>query len=215
MLPVVIAIGVGTLFVFYTSPAYRDSEEGLIQRLRSADADERYTAVLELGQMRSRAALPGLEAALSDPVPTVRRMSAVSLGLIGDGRSAPALIRALQDVDWQVRRQAVWALALLKDASLPMVIRPMLADPQVEVRQMSAVALAERGDASGAPVLRDMLRCGDAELVSVAVHSATFIPQEDFSAELGKLTESGDPDTRRAASDAIKLIDIRRRQPGR
>ena len=91
-----------------------------VKKKKAAPADEflMRSAAHSLGQIRSRAALPALIAALSDdqnPL-DVRREAAVALGLIGDPSAAPALRAVLDSSDPYLAEAARQALRILATA---------------------------------------------------------------------------------------------------
>jgi HEAT repeat protein len=93
-----------------------------MKKKKAAPADEflMRSAAHSLGQIRSRAGLPALIAALSDeqgPL-DVRREAAAALGLIGDPSAAPSLRAALDSSDpylAEAARQALRILATVKN----------------------------------------------------------------------------------------------------
>jgi HEAT repeat protein len=90
------------------------------KKKKAAPADEflMRSAAHSLGQIRSRAGLPALIAALSDdqnPL-DVRREAATALGLIGDPSAAPALRTALESSDPYLAEAARQALRILATA---------------------------------------------------------------------------------------------------
>lgn len=91
-----------------------------MKKKKAAPADEflRRSAAHSLGQIRSRAGLPTLIAALSDDQnpPDVRREAAVALGLIGDAAAAPSLRAALDSSDPYLAEAARLALRRLATA---------------------------------------------------------------------------------------------------
>jgi len=91
-----------------------------MKKKKAAPADEflMRSAAHSLGQIRSRAGLPALIAALSDDqnVLDVRREAAAALGLIGDPSAAPALRAVLDSSDPYLAEAARQALRRLATA---------------------------------------------------------------------------------------------------
>ena len=91
-----------------------------MKKKKAAPADEflMRSAAHSLGQIRSRAGLPALIAALSNDQnpPDVRREAAASLGLIGDPSAAPPLRAALDSSDPYLAEAARQALRKLAPA---------------------------------------------------------------------------------------------------
>src|SRR2546423_9756652 len=100
---------------------------GLLKKIRGKKSGEdevvRLTAAGSVGQIRSRAAVPALIAALSNEreADDVRRESARSLGLIGDPSSVPALRSALTGNEPYLSHIAYEALRKISPAE---AIRP-------------------------------------------------------------------------------------------
>ncbi|MGB7924063.1 MAG: HEAT repeat domain-containing protein, partial [Pyrinomonadaceae bacterium] len=98
------------------SLARRIPAPGLLNRLRRSKREEnefvRRAAARSLGQIRSRAAVPALTAALLDERAgdDIRREAARSLGLIGDPAAIAALRAALTSPDPYLSRIAYEAL---------------------------------------------------------------------------------------------------------
>ena len=98
------------------SLARRIPKSGLLNRLRRSKQEEnefvRRAAARSLGQIRSRAAVPALTAALADERAgdDVRREAARSLGLIGDPAAIPSLRAVLNSRDPYLSRIAYEAL---------------------------------------------------------------------------------------------------------
>ena len=91
----------------------------LIANLTSSDSTVRKDAVIALGRsgLAAEKAIPDLILLLrSDPIPEIRKESALALGLLGKNSDSAkqALIDATQDADVSVREAAELALSVLK-----------------------------------------------------------------------------------------------------
>ena len=113
----------------------------------------RLQAVVVLGKLHDRRAVPALMRALADPVETVRGMAAEVLGNLGDQSAIAALDRSRRDPSAFVRNAAATAFYKLKGApSEPVAARPAPGRVHVEVGGIGAkTALAS-------PELKQRLR---------------------------------------------------------
>ena len=136
-----------------------------IQKLSSANAQERAEAACKLGKARAEAAIPALIQLLSDDTPveqpvcdeqgnwrgkslektTPGEIAAVALSQIGREAVEP-LIAALRSNAWQARANAAFALGLIHDDR---VVEPLISttrDPEARVREKAAWSLGLVGD---------------------------------------------------------------------
>jgi hypothetical protein len=95
--------------------------ERLLQQLSAADEHVRGEAAIQLGRLRSQAAIDPLLATLAgDRSATVREAAARGLGLIGSSRTLAALQRAAQaDPDRDVRHSAQFASEVVSSYQNP------------------------------------------------------------------------------------------------
>lgn len=95
----------------------------LIEQLQDPDANVRWIAVVELGQMKEKAvsAIPALTIALTDSDMDVRKKTVFALEKIGEA-AAPALVCALKNEDRTVCRLASESLVEMGEAGLRAVI---------------------------------------------------------------------------------------------
>jgi cyclophilin family peptidyl-prolyl cis-trans isomerase/HEAT repeat protein len=77
----------------------------------------RRRALLALGRVGLREALPVLAGSLKDPDTDVRATAAFALGLVGDREATPALVTALADPSPVVRGRVAEGLGLIADAT--------------------------------------------------------------------------------------------------
>ena len=101
--------------------ANQAESERLLQQLSAADEHVRADAAIQLGRLRSQAAIDPLLATLAgDRSPTVREAAARGLGLIGSSRTLQALQRAAQsDPDRDVRHSAQFASEIVSSYQNP------------------------------------------------------------------------------------------------
>lgn len=95
--------------------------ERLLQQLSAADERVRADSAIQLGRLRSSAAIDPLLATLAgDRSPAVREAAARGLGLIGSSRTLAALQRAAQaDPDRDVRHSAQFASEVVSSYQNP------------------------------------------------------------------------------------------------
>ena len=113
----------------------------------AATPARRARAARALGHIGSRGSVPALEAALRDPVPSVRREAAFALGLVGDSSAvSPLLTRLPREVDPGTRVAIVRALG---DAAGGVHGgRPNPAVSRALAASLTRPGLAERGAAA-------------------------------------------------------------------
>jgi HEAT repeat protein len=132
---------------------------GLLQALRSADAEVREVAAKALGEIGDKAAVPGLLHALRSADAEVRRAAAEALGRIRDVGAVPGLVKALDDVVARVRAAAEESLKQIGGKDVVAGLLRALGDADADVRR-AAEALGQIGDAAVVPGLLRTL--GDA-----------------------------------------------------
>jgi len=87
---------------------------GILEQLKSSDADTRQSAVRALANQKPPEAVPALVAALDDPVPAIRVLAAQALGAMRAADAAGALIARLDDADWSLQKAAIEALGEIR-----------------------------------------------------------------------------------------------------
>jgi hypothetical protein len=103
------------VFALVGTPAHADRVDDLARAVTTDPSWRvRLQAVVVIGKLADRRALPALIEALSDTNETVRGLSARVLGDLGDGRALVALERARADGSAFVRDKAGEALAKLR-----------------------------------------------------------------------------------------------------
>ena len=140
-----------------------DALDGLLDAAQQGPWPGRAAAMGALATMgkAAAAAVPVLQAALSDDVMWVRRNAAEALGTIGPAAvsTAPALARAIGDEVELVRRNAVFSLSKMAppdDELVPLVARA-LADPNRYTRYYAGTTLRKIGTAQARRALIEAL----------------------------------------------------------
>ena len=144
-------------------PAVRE----LAMRTASGRREDRLRAINLLGELRSRAAVASLVAALG--VPDLRSPAARALGAIGDPSCAPALAACLDDPG--ARAAALEALSRVADASTVPLLGRLASVPSL--RRDAVRILGETGSPDALPYLAQALSSRDT--VSVAVDGLVAI----------------------------------------
>ncbi len=140
-----------------------DALDGLLDAVQQGLWPGRAAAMGALATMgkEAAAAVPVLQAALSDDVMWMRRNAAEALGIIGSAAvsTAPDLARAMGDEVELVRRNAAFALSKMAppdDELVPLVARA-LADPNRYTRYCASTALRKIGTAQARRALIEAL----------------------------------------------------------
>lgn len=118
-------------------------------------------AIVVLGRIGDKQAIPLLVERLTHVSHSIRADVAAALALIGDPSSVSHLIHLLKDPESTVRVNAASGLARLVD---PHAFRPLLnalQDEDPDVRRYAAVALGELADAKAIPSLMKVLQGWD------------------------------------------------------
>ncbi len=185
----------------------------ILPRIRPPDA-----AVVRGGAIRALGTLgPDARGAVVPLGRVLRRSNhqdsadaSAALGRIGKA-SLPVLLEALEDRNATVRRPAVSALAQLGPDAAGAVpaLAGLLLDPDRNVRELAGYALQVIG-APAVKALGDAMAAGDNNAQGAAVKALRLITGSLRQAEPGLLhmAQSGNPDLRRTAMEALGAIRI-------
>jgi hypothetical protein len=119
--------------------------------------EKKVTAIDNLSQMRSKAALPDLVKSIHDLNPRVRRRAVQALGEIGDHAAYPALAASLDDPLEDIQGEAILALGKLGDTRALSNLLGKLASTDAHLQQCAAMALGDLKDPAAAPGLIGLL----------------------------------------------------------
>ena len=135
-----------------------EASAALTEALKRDKSDEvRATAAWGLGQMRGRADVGALEAALSDLSADVRERALWALGQQELPSAPPQVVALLKDDKDDVRLMAAWVLGRILDKStIPALREAFLKERRSEVLQAELRALLFMGDRSQAVIDRAM-----------------------------------------------------------
>lgn len=118
-------------------------------QLKSADPEERRSAVLSLSSLAGDTATSALVSALTDKSPAVRALAVTGLGERSDNTIVPFVAARLSsDKDPFVRKAAAYALGHFKDQGRTAALIAALKDKDQEVRGAAAVSLGDHPDAA-------------------------------------------------------------------
>jgi HEAT repeat protein len=132
-----------------------DPEAGpiLLERLQRAEGAAKAAILAALRKLRLPNAVAAAIAALSDPLPAVRREAIGVLAYLRDEQAVPALSdRAVHDADAEVRRTAIGGLRFAAERALPTFLQG-LQDSDWQNREEAAVTLAKLNLADAADAL--------------------------------------------------------------
>jgi HEAT repeat protein len=113
----------------------------------------RQAAVISLGLIGDRSAVPALLRALQTAPPDVRFQAATSVAQLDSAAAQAPLQQALHDADAEVRAAAAAALGDIGDRQAAAALAGLLDDPHPEASFEAACALARLGDRRGTPLL--------------------------------------------------------------
>lgn len=125
-----------------------------LQGLRSSEASTIQDSLLQLKELRGRAAADAISARLKQGLPPQLTESALEvLSGLDQPIAVPILAELTQHRRWQIREKAVAALGGLRVRSSVSVLLYALDDPSPEVRASAARALGLAGDPRAIPSL--------------------------------------------------------------
>ncbi|MCC7475374.1 MAG: HEAT repeat domain-containing protein [Pirellulales bacterium] len=202
---------VATTIVPRTFAAEPRGPAELIKLATSGPAEERYTAIDDLGELHADAVLvvPELSKLLSDTDVQVRWRSARSLGEYGEQAksSGAAILKLLKDKDPIVQYHAVVALGKLGDRSEPivgaLVDAATNADARVARAAVAAIRRLKPGPKRVAEVLSKAIRSKDQ---AVTLHALEVIVEHGTEAVPFLKEALTHPETAYLACAAIEQI---------
>lgn len=151
----------------------------LQQLSKSSDVGERETAMESVAAQGFDMAGDELLKALHDPAPRLRRQAAASLARLGDSRAVAALVHQLVEHPDLVEEETIAALGDLGDPSIVEPLSRYLHSPRPQLRRAAARAMGQSGSPEAAPFL------------------------------LKAAAQVGDPDLRRSALQALRMLGAR------
>jgi HEAT repeat protein/MFS-type transporter involved in bile tolerance (Atg22 family) len=149
------------------------------QITESRDEVAREVALAQVGEGRMVLATAELAGSLDDPSPRVRRQAAKALSQVPSADAAEALIRHAGNHPDLVEEEILEALGETASPDAVGILSGFLTDPRATLRRAAAKALGRSGQESAIPGLLEAAK------------------------------EAGDPDLRRAALQALRLLEAR------
>jgi HEAT repeat protein len=138
------------------TPIQREIEKQR-ELLRSAEIEDRRSALLRLCSFKNPAASRAAASALTDAAPMVRAMAASCILSMPSQESVTALAPLLTDKDEFVRQHAAYALGETHNpAAVPPLVNS-LTDKKDSVRAAAAVSLGRLGDATAVTALSSVI----------------------------------------------------------
>lgn len=168
----------------------------------SDDPESRARAVAGVGSSRFSIGGRDLVAALSDPVPSVRREAARSLAKLGDDLTVGEIARFVEENPSAVEEEVLDALG---SSARPEAVRALckfLTDPRAALRRKAAQVLGSIADPSSAPELREAALSDDPDLARNALHALRAIRDFDAVAVIVQGLAHSAPSVRSAAAEA-------------
>lgn len=136
----------------------REAGPLLVRHLASATGAAQAALLSAVRKLRLPEALTPALAALSDPLPAVRREAVAVLGYLQDERATPAIAQsAVGDESPPVRRSAIGALAFSQTSVARDAAMTALRDTDWQAREMAATTLARIRSSASVPALERAL----------------------------------------------------------
>lgn len=132
----------------------------LTRELEQGDLAARITAIVALGRLKDRRALPWLVKALDDPEYNVQLQALAAMGAHGDD-AIPAFQKALLHKNPQVAAQAQHWMGTLNVSASLLALLSMLEHADPAIRASAAHAIGQSRDLKGLPALREALNDPD------------------------------------------------------
>jgi hypothetical protein len=137
----------------------------IIGALKDSDSSVRSRAAHVLGKMKSKQAVPNLNAALKDGYYAVRQVAATALGNIGDKAAVGPLRQCVNDENMNVRLEFVKALQKLGEPFEKKLVVPVILSKEGNAFQSAIWFVRRNAGNQAAPIL---IRCLDMDDPSVS-----------------------------------------------
>ncbi|MEE9603240.1 MAG: HEAT repeat domain-containing protein [Thermoguttaceae bacterium] len=138
-------------------------------------------------------------AAISHPMPEVRRRACVHLGAHASPRHAGVLAAALNDSSQSVACAAARALGACGNPEAVDPLKRLLADGNEQLRLETALALVRLGDPAGTAAMERLTYSSDPKIRYQVVTGIGSLGQSSFSPLLIRMLDDGQVGVRRAA----------------
>ena len=175
----------------------------LVDLLNSTNNNIRQDAALTVGILRTRSAVPRLQALYAnDPNSKTRENALQGLAYIGDPVSAPIFLKALYNKDSSIRAYAAEGLGRAQDKSaLPELLRLAVAEKNSDARLAMQFAITDLGRNDYLSAMIDALSSGNED--SAQVYLIELARKPNFLSELYPYLNSPNPDVRRGLCNVL------------
>lgn len=179
----------------------------LVDRLKSPDAEQRWTAAEELGRQGIQSAIPALRQALKDESPDVRRGAAEALAELEAREAVPDLVELLKDSNSGVRRRAGKLLAKLRaKEAVPALAALAERGEKTTVREVAADTLGKLRAVQAVPLLIRLLKDEDTDVREAALGALVEIGAAEAIPPILELLRDEDPLLRERAAAALGAL---------
>lgn len=148
-----------------------------------------------------------------DPVPAVRRASALTLGQLKLDKAVEVLAGALKDTDPGARAAAALGLGYLEDPRAVQPLTVLLADPKAPDRALAIEVLCGYGDLELAAPVAGLLNDPAPDIRTAAILNLASLKQPEVNDPLLGLLTHADPETRGEAARLLGEIGETRAVP--
>jgi len=193
--------------------ALLDRQEAISELLKALEdpgdikTRDRLSIVYSLGQLGSKAVIPGLLTALRDPASVVRFTAVRELGKVGDEAIIPDLLSLLDDQDLTVRYNVVEAFEnLINPAILPGLLRA-LEDQELSVRLKAISVMESINHEMVVPGLFKALEDQNFDIRWSAAESLKRLGFEDVRLPLSRETTGSSSNTQNWTNNVLSEID--------
>jgi len=186
------------------------TEEGvqpLIEALQDDSLFVSRAAVLALGDLKCRPAIPYLEEILQDPGKKELQASIVSvLKTIGGTEVAPALLQALGNPDKRVKRNAALALGELRIEKAVLPLMKLMKDEDECLRAIAASSLGLIGDNRAVETLIEALNDHSKTVRTIAASSLGYLGDSGALSALQKALHDENKTVREIVTIALSKL---------
>ena len=175
----------------------------LVDLLNSSNKNIRQDAALTVGILRTRSAVPRLQALYAnDPNSKTRENALQGLAYIGDPVSSPIFLKALENKDATIRAYGAEGLGRAQDKNaLPDLLRLAVAEKNSDARLAMQFAITDLGRNDYLSAMVDALGSGNEG--SAQAYLIELARKPNFLSELYPYLNSRNPDVRRGLCNVL------------
>lgn len=174
---------------------------------RSAEPGERARAVADVGRANLALGADELVAALSDPVPRVRREAAAAIERLADPGTVPSLVAFMHENPDLVEEDTIAALGAVATPEAVQALQGFLDDPRAILRRAAAKALGAVGDPSAVASLVAAAQAEDRGLRRAALQALRVIGEPSAAEVIAANLSHESPSVAVAAAEAAAETD--------